>query len=83
MDQHKIGGVFDDLRLRKASEREALGALLGLRSLIEKAQRILGDHLPPDGPNSEDTINALYGLLDNSKTWEIQAYANEIIRRLG
>ena len=48
--------------------------LSDLNQLVERAQRILGRHLPPDSGNSaEDAIGELLAVLDGPELREIQS----------
>lgn len=46
----------------------AAGPDAALVALIHKAQSILAQHLPPDGPDAKTTISALLGLLDGPES---------------
>lgn len=60
-------------------ERELLREL---NELVERAQRILAWHLPPDSGNSaEDAISELRGVLDGPEQREIQSKVRAALER--
>lgn len=65
-----IGGVSDEwlLGFIRQTPLAAAGPDAALVALIHKAQSILAQHLPPDGPDAKTTISALLGLLDGPES---------------
>lgn len=58
------GEIWDDLLEKWRNPQELL------RTLVEDAQGILAQHLPPDGPSEETTLGRLYELLDGPRSRE-------------
>lgn len=50
-----------------------------LDGLVEHAQQILSNHLPPDGISKDDAINMLLELLDGPDQREIQSRAHSAL----
>lgn len=48
-----------------------------LLALHREAQKILADHLPPNGPSHLETLTKLYELFDGPKSREVEAYFRE------
>jgi hypothetical protein len=58
-------------------ERELLAEL---NEFVERAQRIVARHLPPDSGNSaEDAITELLGLLDGAELRDVQGRVRELL----
>lgn len=66
-------------RLSKDNQRLA-EIIRDLDGLIEHAQQILGNHLPPDGMSKDDAINMLLELLDGPDQREIQSRARTALQ---
>lgn len=58
---HRTGAMF-------CAALAAAGPDAALVALIHKAQSILAQHLPPDGPDAKTTISELLGLLDGPES---------------
>ena len=53
-----------------------------LNQLVERAQRILARHLPPDSGNSaEDAISELRAVLDGPEQREIQSRVRAVLEQ--
>lgn len=65
-------------RLSKDNER-LRECVRDLDGLVEHAQQILSNHLPPDGMSKDDAINMLLELLDGPDQREIQSRAHSAL----